>query len=67
MPRKTFHFEPEPDKALVDLFGAYLTLSALVEASASTLEEGGLDASYVRLILKKCDQIVVKALRYGPE
>ena len=64
---KSLSFGPEPDQALVDLFGAYLTLSALVEASASTLEGGGLNASYVRLILKKCDQIVVTALRRSNE
>lgn len=67
MPRKPFHFEPESEEVVLVLFSAYLSISAVIEASTSTLEAAGLDASYARSILAKCDRMVVQALRLSNE
>ena len=60
---KPFHFGHQSDYALSVLFDSWMHLSALLEASASILEGGGLDLADIRASINRGDRALVAALR----
>lgn len=62
-PRKTFHFDAQTDYALTVLLDSWVHLTALLEASASILEEGGFDLADVNAAIGRGDRALVACLR----
>lgn len=60
---KTFHFDHQSDYAQMVLLDSWLHLTALIEASKSILEAGGLDPSGVEASISRGDRAIVAIMR----
>jgi hypothetical protein len=60
---KTFHFEPNFEDDLRDLFGDYLEVSCLLELSTLNLEAGPAEAVETQALLNSADQRWVEFFR----
>ena len=63
MPSKTFHFGPESEEVLIDLFESHLLLSSLLEASTGITAGGPPDRRVVSATIRFADRQWVDLIR----
>ena len=64
MPSKTFHFGPESEEVLIDLFESHLLLSSLLEVSTSIVAGPSPSSEAVGRVLFEADQRWVDVFRH---
>lgn len=56
MPSKTFHFGPDFEQVVLDLFESHLQLTALLEVATSSLAEEGTSLPAAQVAIARADR-----------
>ena len=67
MPSKTFHFGPDFEQVVLDLFESHLVLTVLLEASTSILADHPFIQALAGRALERADIAWVRVLRRARE